>query len=287
MDWESARSDVARVNGVRLHYREAGSGPALLLLHGWPETSYTFRKVLGPLAAHYRVVAPDLRGLGASDRPATGYDVRTLATDVAALIEALGLERPYLVGHDWGGLIARRFALDRPGELARIAILDVAPHEQVFANLTADVAKATWHFYFNAVPDLPERLVAHDVEGFLRSLFRPKCHNPGRFIEECIDEYTRAYSQPGALRAGFAYYQAMFAENRALDRESAGRMITEPLLVLWGNDGGMGGTVDVLSMWRAEAAQVEGRGFDACGHYLPEEAPQETVAELLRFGRAS
>lgn len=284
MDWSDLHSDVVRVNGIRLHYREAGEGPPMLLLHGWPQTAYAFRKIIEPLSAHYHVIAPDLRGMGSSDKPSGPYDMRTVASDIRGLMRALALERAYLVGHDWGGLAARRFALDWPGEAARLAILDVAPHERVLTNLTPEVARATWHFYFNSVPDLPEQLVAHDVETFLRALFGPKCHNPERFIEEGIAEYTRAYSQPGALRAGFAYYKAMFAENRALDRESAGQRITDPLLVLWGNSGGMGQAVDVLGMWRDEALKVEGRGFDEAGHYLPEEAPEGVVAELLRFG---
>lgn len=298
MQWDDLPATPVRVNGIRLSVRDSGETdgaaagkPALLLLHGWPQTSYAFRKLVDRLSAEYRLVIPDLRGLGASGLApagaAGGYDVRTLAQDIRALVAALGLERPYLVGHDWGGLIGRRYALDWPGELSRLAILDVAPHEQVLSNLTAEVAQATWHFYFNAFPELPERLVQHDVEGFLRALFRPKCHDPAVFIEECIGEYTRAYSDPESLAAGFAYYRAMFAQNRAIDQEHPGERITDPLLVLWGESGGMGNTVDVLGMWGREAESVTGRGIAAAGHYLPEEAPDEVVEEILRFGRTA
>lgn len=274
---------VIRVNGVRLHVLTAGDGPPMVLLHGWPQTSYAWRKVIPALAQRFRVVAPDLRGMGDSDKPATGYDLRTLATDIYQLVEALGLERPSLVGHDWGGLVARRYALDRPGHAARLAILDIVPHEQVLSNLSASIARGAWHYFFNAVPDLPELLVRGNVEAFLRAFFWPKCYNPAVFIEEGIAEYTRAYSLPGALRGGFSYYRAMFRENRALDAESAGRKIQEPVLCLWGNTGGMGGVFDVLEMWEKEAVDVRGRGIDACGHYLAEERPECVIEELLGF----
>ncbi len=274
---------VVQVNGVRLHVLTAGEGPPMVLLHGWPQTSYAWRKVIPALAERFRVVAPDLRGMGDSDKPASGYDMRTVATDLYELVRALRLERPYLVGHDWGGLVARRFALDRPGQAARLAILDVVPHEQVLTNLSTNIARGLWHFFFNAVPDLPELLVQGNVEDFLRAFFRPKCHNPAVFIEEGIAEYTRAYSAPGALRGGFSYYRAMFAENRALDAESAGRRIREPVLVLWGTDGGVGAIFDVLEMWRKEALDVRGRGIDACGHYPAEEQPAAVIEALLGF----
>ena len=281
---ELGASAIVRVNGIRLHYRAAGAGPPMVLLHGWPQTSYAWRKVMAPLAARYRVIAPDLRGMGESDRPAGDYDMRTVAGDVRELCRALGLADPYMVGSDWGGLVARRFALDHPGVASRLAIVDIVPHEQIFANFTVEYAQAAWHYFFNAFPDLPECLVQHDVEGFLRLFFRPKYHNPAD-MEDGLAEYVRAYSAPGALRGGFSYYRAMFARNRELDRESAGQMIDEPMLCVWGNSGGMGGPFDVLEMWRREAANVVGgRGIDDCGHYVAEEAPDILVEELLAFG---
>lgn len=280
------KSNTARVNGIRLHYLEAGHGPAMVLLHGWPETSYAWRKVLPALAERYRVVAPDLRGMGHSDKPVGPYDIRTrLRRDVRELVRALGLERPYLVGHDWGGLAVRRYVLDWPGEASRLAILDIVPHEQILAGLTPDSARFAWHYFFNAFPDLPEALVQGREALFLRAFFWPKCHNPAVFVEECIAEYARAYAMPGALRGGFGYYRAMFEANRAIDRESEGRRIHEPMLVLWGNDGGMGGGGrDVLGMWRREADDVRGFGLDECGHYLAEEQPDMVIQQLLAFG---
>jgi len=117
--------NVIKANGIKLHYRECGNGPPMVLLHGWPQTSYAWRKVMHRLAPHYRCIAPDLRGMGDSDKPVSGYDLRTLATDIHEFIDALGLEKVYLVGTDWGGLIARRFALDWPGEVDRLFIVDI------------------------------------------------------------------------------------------------------------------------------------------------------------------
>ncbi len=270
-------------NGIRQHVRVAGEGPALVLLHGWPQTSHSWRKVIPALAAHYRVIAPDLRGMGQTDKPLAGYDMRTVATDIRELLRALGLEHPYIVGSDWGGLVARRYALDWPGEAVRHLIVDIVPHEQIFADFRPEYARGAWHYFFNAVPDMPERLVAHDVETFLRAMMGPKYFNPAH-MEEAIDEYVRAYSANGALRGGFAYYKAMFDENRELDRESAGRTIIDPIRCIWGNHGGMGGPFDVLEMWRPDAPDIDGRGIDQCGHYMAEEVPEVLIDEIRTFG---
>jgi haloacetate dehalogenase len=276
--------NVVRANGINQHFRACGQGPAMVLLHGWPQTSYSWRKVMPLLAPHYRCIAPDLRGMGDTDKPVAGYDMRTVATDIHALIEALGLSDVYMVGADWGGLVARRYALDRPGMLDRICIVDIVPHDRIFANFTPSYARAAWHYFWNAVPDLPESLVAHDVRGFLQAFFRPKTHNP-ETLDEFIDEYVRAYSKPGALRGGFAYYKAMFDENPALDAENPDARIAEPVHCVWGNSGGMGGPFDVLEMWRPVAPDVTGRGLDACGHYVHEEQPEALVEEIIAFGR--
>ncbi len=274
---------IVKANGINIHYRECGNGPAMVLLHGWPQTSYAWRKVLPKLAPHYRCIAPDLRGLGATDKPVSGYDIRTIATDIHEMIDALGLENVYLVGTDWGGLATRRYALDWPGTLDRVFIIDIVPHDQMFANLSPSMARGAWHFFWNAVPDLPEQLVALDVRLFLQGFFRPKYHNPAD-MEEALDEYVRAYSKPGALRAGFAYYKAMFDENPAIDAENPKEKIEEKVRLIWGNSGGMG-VFDVMDMWKACAPHATGRGLDDCGHYVHEEQPDILAEEILAFGR--
>lgn len=279
------QTHTVAANGIAHHVLEAGDGPAMVLLHGWPQTSFAWRKVMPALAAHYRVVAPDLRGMGRTDRPDGPYDMRTVADDLAALIDALGLDRPYLVGHDWGGLVARRFALDRPNAARRIAVLDVAPHEQALQNINAQSARGLWHFFFNVKTELATALIAGREEVFLRHFFHDKCHDPETFIPECVGEYAAALAAPGALAAGLKYYQAMFAENRALDAAGKGQKIAAPLLLLWGTSGGVGAVADLMAMWGREADNlVRGVGFDGSGHYLAEEEPDRVIEELLAFG---
>ncbi len=168
---------VARVNGIRLIYYRTGRGFPMVLLHGWPQTSYAWRKVVGPLARHFSLIVPDLRGLGGSDRLLAGYDMRTVSSDIRGLAQGLGLEKVILVGHDWGGIAGRRLALDSPALLERLVIVDVVPHEQVLSNIPAEAAfGGVWHFFFNAQPDLPEILVQGRVEAFLRFWFRSKVY---------------------------------------------------------------------------------------------------------------
>ena len=275
---------TVNANGLSLHYLTCVEGAPLVLLHGWPQTSYSWRKLLPILAPHYRCVAPDLRGLGESDKPADGYDMRTVANDIHAMCEAMGLENVYLVGADWGGLVARRFALDRPGVLDRVCIVDIVPHDQIFANFTPAYARRAWHYFFNAVPDMPEQLVAHDIALFLKTMLQQKYHDTA-IMTEAIDEYVRAYSKPGALRGGFAYYKAMFDENPSIDAENPAAQIIEPVHCVWGNSGGMGESFDVLDMWASVAPILSGRGLDECGHYVHEEQPNELAKEIIAFGK--
>ena len=209
--------------------------------------------------------------------------MRTVSTDIRALMEVLDIKSPYIIGHDWGGLAARRFALDWPGEARRIAILDVAPHEQMLKNLNVRSALGLWHFFFLFQTELAPALVKGREKEFLTHFFHNKCHNPESFIPECIEAYTTAYAQPDAFAASIKYYDALFNENRALEQTPSAGFITEPTLVLWGTSGGVGAVVDMLEIWKREAIDLKGRGFDNCGHYMPEEFPLEVLAELLQF----
>ncbi len=280
-------SRIIFANGINHQVLEAGDGRPIVLLHGWPQTSFAWRKVMPELARKYRVIAPDLRGMGATDKPDGPYDMRTVAADIRALLAELGLNKPYIVGHDWGGLVARRFALDFPGEADRIAILDVAPHEQALRRINDQSARGLWHFFFNAKTDMATNLIEGREEIFLTHLFQDKCHDPQSFIADCVSNYASAMAAPGALRAGLKYYTAMFDENRSLDNEALakGLKITEPLLLLWGLSGGVGAVADLMAMWGAEAKNlVRGVPFEKSGHYLAEEEPEKVIEELLAFG---
>jgi pimeloyl-ACP methyl ester carboxylesterase len=212
---------MARVNGIRMHYVVQGSGPLVLLLHGWPQTWYEWRAFVPPLAEQYTVVAPDLRGYGQSDKPTGGYDKRTMAADLRALARALGHQRVRLVGHDRGARVAHRYGLDYPDEVERIAFLDIIPTRALFQRLDASLARGFWHWLFHLQPDLPELLVGANVEAYLRYFFERWTYQRGAFDAATIAEYVRAYSAPGALRSGFDDYRATFAEDLAQDDASA------------------------------------------------------------------
>ncbi|WP_329052812.1 alpha/beta hydrolase [Amycolatopsis sp. NBC_01488] len=276
--------NVATVNGLRMHYLRAGDGPPLVLLHGWPQTSHCWHQVLEPLAETHTVIAPDLRGYGRTDKPRTGFDKRTMAADVAALTEHLGFERTAVAGHDRGGRVAHRWALDRPDQVERVAVLDIAPTRAMWQRLDTGVAKAYWHWLFHLQPDLPELLAGQNIAAYLGYFFERWTHQRHRLDPAAVAEYVRAFSQPGALRAGFDDYRASFPDDAELDDAdfAAGKRVTQPLLALWGANGLLG-TLPTLEIWREYADDVTGEAIAECGHFLPEEQPVEVVAHLRKF----
>jgi len=209
---------TATVNNVRLHYVTGGRGEPVVLLHGFGSTWYMWRNVMPELAKRYTVIVPDLRGAGDSDKPATGYDKRTLAEDIHQLVTLLGHQRIFLVGHDIGLMVSYAYAAAHPGEVRRLVLLDAPiPGTKVFEEI--EHSPMVWHFAFHNVRDLPEALVAgrertYLTEGFYRAL----SYNPAAFTEADIDEYVRCYSAPGGMRGGFEYFRA-FAEDARQNKE--------------------------------------------------------------------
>ena len=190
----------AKLDGVTLHYVVSGRGPAVVLLHGWPQTWYEWRHIIPALAERYTVIAPDLRGLGDSSRPETGYDKKTVANDVWQLVNGkLGHERFFVVGHDWGGPTAYALAAAHPEAVTRLAILDV-----VIPGDGGDFSQGgrRWHHQFHLTPDLPEALTEGRERLYLSWFYRTFGHRPDAISEADIDEYLRTYTQPGAMRAG-------------------------------------------------------------------------------------
>lgn len=277
---------TARVNGIRMHYVAAGAGPLLMLLHGWPQTWYCWRKVIPALAERYTVVAPDLRGYGLTDKPANGYDKRTMAADVRALAYYLGFGRAVLVGHDRGARVAHRYGLDHPDDVERLVVLDVIPTRAMWDRLDLALARGFWHWLFHLQPDLPELLVAGRVETYLRYFFERWTYNRPP-VEEAVAEYVRAFSRPGALRSGFDDYRASFPDDFDLDEASAqaGEKLRMPVLALWGGTG-LVGTLPALDIWRQYAHDVRGESIPECGHFLPEERPDAVLDRLLDFLKA-
>jgi haloacetate dehalogenase len=276
--------EVGLANGIRMHYLCAGDGPLLVLLHGWPQTSHCWRKLIEPLAERYTVVAPDLRGYGLTDKPRGGFDKRTMAEDVHQLVLQLGFDRVSLVGHDRGARVAHRYALDRTHEVERLAVLDIIPTREMWRRLDARTAPGFWHWLFHLQPDLSERLAGRDVAGYLEYFFERWTLNRHELEPEAVAEYVRAFSRPGALRCGFDDYRASFpmdAEHDDADA-AAGRILEMPVLALWG-EAGLLGTLPALEIWGEYAGDVRGVAIADCGHFLPEERPDAVLAELRTF----
>lgn len=290
---------VTRVGDLRMHYLYAGGGstepvdsaePAgssarepLVLLHGWPQNNHCWRRVIPSLAATRPVIAPDLRGYGRTDKPTTGYDKRTMAADVSGLLRALGHERAIVVGHDRGARVAHRWALDRPDEVSRLVVLDIIPTREMWRR-NAHQAAGYWHWLFHLQPDLPELVAGRDVAAYLGYFFEHWTHNRHGLDPEAIEEYVRAFSTPGALRAGFDDYRASFptdAEHDDADAE-AGNRLRMPVLALWGEHG-LPSAASVLEVWRGYADDVRGGAIKDCGHFIAEENPDALLAELRAF----
>jgi haloacetate dehalogenase len=276
-------------DGIEIHAVTGGSGPPLLLLHGYPQTHAIWRKLAPRLAERFRVVATDLRGYGDSSKPAGGgdhsaYSKRAMACDQVAVMQALGHERFLLCGHDRGGRVAHRLALDHPERVARIAVLDIAPTKVMYEQTTMAFARAYFHWFFLIQPaPLPETLIGADPEAWLR-------HVMGRggkldaFLPEGWPEYLRAFRDPAAIHASCEDYRAAASIDLRHDADSiaAGRALECPLLVLWGTEGVVERLFKPLDDWRKVARDVRGRAVP-CGHYLPEEVPELLLAELLAF----
>lgn len=280
----------AEVNGIWLHYVRGGNAeaPTLVLLHGFPETWLAWRLILPELLERYQVLAVDLRGYGDSAKPAgeVGYDKGTMAADLRALLGQLGIARPLLIGHDRGGRVARRYALDHPNEICGLALLDILPVEYIYDQLSAaEAAERYWHWTFQVTPAVPERLIAGHEEAYLRGFFE---RTPGLMAILEADgawrEYRRCWLQPGAVEAALNDYRATFHRDvpRYRAERKAGRHLTVPTLLLWGNRGNLANQ-PVIDIWRQVATDVRGQAIAGCGHYLMEEEPTIVAEALLRF----
>ena len=273
---------TADLTEVRLAYQMAGHGPRLIvLLHGWPQTSLCWRKVVPALAEEYSVVAADLRGYGQSSLTTTGYEKRSAARDLHELIEYLGHSSVFVVGHDRGARVAHRWALDNPADIERLVLLDILPTREVMTTFDRDSASTMWHWFFHNQSDLPERLLQDNIEPYLRHFLHLALQD-GAIDDETFAAYVAAFSNPGYLHASLEDYRAGFGPDLILDTvdHQAGRRVSQPLLTLWGADGGLG-QKDVLTVWRRYADDVRGEPIERCRHYLPEEAPR-TVSDRIR-----
>jgi len=269
--------------GISLHAVEAGDGPLMVLVSGWPQTWYSWHKIMPQLAKHFHAVAIDLPGLGDSDFPKQGYDTGSIALHLDAVLDAFGARDCLLVTHDIGAWIGYAYAARRPERVKRLVLIDaaipgLAPPE-VF-RLAPETAPRVWHFYFNAVPELAETLIVGREREFLSWLFRTKSVDWTRaFDPEAVDVYVKAYAGPGRWSGGMGYYRAIF-ESVAQNKASAATPLSMPVLAI-GGSAGLGAAMEVSA--KQVAANVQSAVIDRCGHYVPEEQPDELLAVMLPF----
>jgi pimeloyl-ACP methyl ester carboxylesterase len=272
---------TASVNGIQLHYVIGGHGNPLVLLHGWPETWYEFRLVMPALAKSYTVIVPDLRGLGDSSKPLTGYDGKTVAEDIHQLVTMLGFKTIFLAGGDVGAVIAYPYAAAHPTEVKKLVVWE-AP----IVGLTPPGAKSVWWFFFHQVPDLPEALVNGKELTYLSWFYHNLAYNPAAITQAAINEYVSHYSAPGGMRAGFEYYRAL-PQDAIENMNYSKTKLTMPVLALGGGYdpyfGGNTTTPLIAPSIKMAAQNVQTVIVPNSGHWIPEEQPQFFVKQLANF----
>jgi pimeloyl-ACP methyl ester carboxylesterase len=275
---------TASVNGIQLHYVIGGQGEPVVLLHGWPETWYAWHKVMPALAKNYTVIAPDLRGLGDSSKPPTGYDGNTTAEDIYQLVSQLGLgQEIYLVGHDVGAQTAYSFAAAHPNNVSKLVIMDFIFPGFYPPNLEG---VCCWWFSFHQTRDIPELLTTGNEREYLSWHYRGLAYNREAITEADIDTYVSSYSSPGGMRAGFEYYRA-FPENAEQNKALSETKLKIPVLAIGGDiypalGGDLPGNI-TLNSTQALAANVTGITVPLSGHYIAEEQPVFLVKLLNNF----
>lgn len=276
-------------DGVTIDALVGGSGPPLLLLHGYPQTRRLWRAVAPRLAERFTLVIPDLRGYGRSDKPPGDeahetYAKRTMARDQVAVMKALGYDRFAVAGHDRGARVTYRLALDHPDVVTRLAILDIIPTYAMWANATAASAMGGYHWYMLAQPyPLPETLIGGNPDFYLRHCIQSWAAPGFVFDESDVADYVGCFSDPSAIHGSCEDYRSGWTRDRVYDTADveAGRKITQPALILWGEKSGFA-RANPLAQWQAWCADMRGHAVPG-GHFVPEEAPDETMAAFLDF----
>jgi len=302
---EGCEHHVIKTNGIHIHCAVAGQGPLVVLLHGFPECWYSWRHQISALAPHFRVVAPDLRGYGDSDKPkgVRSYKIPLLTADVRGLLDAFGAQRAVIVGHDWGGALAWAFANSYPRETARLVVLN-CPHPTVFArHLSTNLRQIlrSWYMFFFQIPWVPEYAMTVGDHWAVERIFRATAARADAFRDEDIERYKRAAAQPGALTASINYYRAAFRGREALAllpaplRRVAERLtgpipepvpaakIEAPTLIVWGEDDPFLGKELTEDMEPLFAAPFEIKYVPRRSHWIQQEEPDLVNKYLLEF----
>ena len=270
-------------NGVNIHGVIGGEGPPLLLLHGYPQTHAMWHLTAPELARHFTVIAADLRGYGASGKPASTpdhstYSKREMAKDMVVLMDQLGHNRFKVLSHDRGARVAHRMAMDHGDRVERVMILDIAPTREMYANTSFGFACDYWHWFYLIQPaPMPENMIGADPDAY----WFAKCPE-GVFADEALAAYLKAFRDPACIAASCEDYRAAATIDIAHDDADNGSKVTCPMHVLWGAKGVIESRFDCLALWRQRAEQVTGHTLD-CGHYMAEELPEQIIAEAIEF----
>ncbi|MEM8808773.1 MAG: alpha/beta hydrolase [Cyanobacteria bacterium P01_G01_bin.38] len=286
--FESFKKRQITISQAKIYTVIGGSGPPLLLLHGYPQTHAMWHKVAPQLAEHFTLVCTDLRGYGDSSKPPSKadhapYSKRAMAQDQIEIMAELGFDTFMAAGHDRGGRVLHRLLLDHPQRVTRAAVLDIVPTRYIFKTINQAMATLYEHWFFLIQPDgLPERLIGHDPDDYLTTKLHRWSADPSAFSEAAMAEYQRCFRQAETIHASCEDYRAAATIDLANDETDLDAQIQCPLLVLWGAQGAMERHYDVLKIWRDRAVNVQGQALP-CGHFLPEEAPHATTQALLKF----
>jgi pimeloyl-ACP methyl ester carboxylesterase len=276
------RQRITEIAGLTVHSVEDGAGPAVFLLHGWPQTWLAWRHVIPLLSKAFRVIAPDLRGLGGTSKPLSGYDVGTLSADIVQLADKLGIDKFSVVGHDWGGPVAFATALRERERVSKVGIVDVViPGDGRSAG--GNQGGMRWHHAFHRTPGLPEALTKDREGPYLKWFYEEYSNIAAAVPEEIFQQYVTSYSQPGAMQSGFAYYRS-FEEHAKFISEEIGRRgkLTCPVLGVGGGSGRGRGDEVRQSLIEVSVDPVC-HVIEQSGHLVPEEAPEELSSILEKF----
>jgi haloacetate dehalogenase len=289
--FEGVEARRVATTGTEIFLRTGGAGPPLLLLHGYPQTHAIWHRVASALMQRFTLVCPDLRGYGDSGKPASDsthapYAKRAMAQDMVEIMASLGFDRFMVAGHDRGGRVTHRLCLDHPERIARAAVLDIVPTRTIFRATNQAIAMGYYHWFFLSQPEpLPERLIGAEARFYLhKKLGHWSAGKDTAWVTpEALAEYERCFCDPATIHASCEDYRAAATIDLEHDEADLERKIRCPLLALWGEHGLMHRNFDVVATWREKAnGTVEGRPLP-CGHFLPEEQPEATTAELMRF----
>lgn len=291
--FENFASQKFSLDTVDIFYRIGGQGPALLLLHGHPQTHMIWHKVADTLSQHFTVVAADLRGYGDSSRPVSDelhhtYSKRVMALDLVELMQAIGHESFNVLAHDRGARVAHRMAIDCVNSVRQMMLLDIAPTLAMYEQTNETFARAYWHWFFLIRPaPLPELLIKSNPDAYLSGVMDARSEGMKHFSSEALQEYRRCLKIPGTAESMCEDYRASASIDLEHDRYdlAQGTKLKCPVRVLWGENGAVGQCFDVLGEWLKVATNVSGRELPS-GHYIPEEVPDVLLEEAMSFFRA-